>query len=138
MGPSWQIQWGRRSSSILKPTSGLCAARTASAPPRLPLAAAADSHIHLDLIERANNYKICEWDVVDVADTTALAAKKAAAAAARIQASGGEAIDIALPRPRPVVNTRVSRLPRHRREHFRDPVRGPLFSLIAPLLKYTH
>jgi extensin-like protein len=97
-----------------------------------------DSHVHLDLIERRNNYRICEWDVLDVAETAALAAKKAAAAAARNSTVVSEAGDIPLPRPRPVVNTDVSSLPRHRRVHLRDGERGPVFSLIAPLLKYTH
>ena len=35
-----------------------------------------DSHVHLDLIERSNHYKICQWDVLDVTETAALAAKK--------------------------------------------------------------
>ena len=43
-----------------------------------------DSHIHLDLIERSNHYRICQWDVLDVTETAALAAKKAATAAASI------------------------------------------------------
>ncbi len=95
-----------------------------------------DSHVHLDLIERNNNYRICEWDVLDVAETAALATKKAAAAAAR--AMVGEASDVPLPRPRPMVNTEVSNVPRHRRTHWRYGARGPVFGLFAPLLKYTH
>ncbi len=43
-----------------------------------------DSHVHLDLIERINNYRICQWDVLDVTETAALAAKKAATATASI------------------------------------------------------
>jgi hypothetical protein len=37
-----------------------------------------ESHVHLDLLARTNNYRICEWDVLDVAESAALAAKKAA------------------------------------------------------------
>src|SRR6201981_4051791 len=37
-----------------------------------------ESHVHLDLIERSNNYRICQWDVLDVAESAAVAAKKAA------------------------------------------------------------
>ena len=84
-----------------------------------------DSHIHLDLIERSNHYRICQWDVLDVTETAALAAKKAATAAASIPSV------VPLPRPRPVVKTVLSGAPRHRIV----PARGPLFGLFAPFLK---
>ena len=88
-----------------------------------------DSHIHLDLLERSNHYRICQWDVLDVAETTALNAKKAAAASnpAAVNVS-----DIPLPRPRPVV---LSDRSRHRSVRLREAERRPLFSLFAPLLK---
>jgi hypothetical protein len=63
-----------------------------------------DTHVHIDLMERGNHYKICEWDVLDPAETAALAAKKAAAAAGRIAAAMKEAGDVPLPRPHPVVS----------------------------------
>jgi hypothetical protein len=88
-----------------------------------------DSHVHLDLIERSNNYRICQWDVLDVTETAALAAKKAATAAASIPAV------VPLPRPRPVISTALSDRPRHRSVRLREGARGPLFSLFAPLLK---
>ena len=91
-----------------------------------------DSHIHLDLIERSNNYRICQWDVLDVTETAALAAKKAAAAAASIPSV------VPLPRPRPVVETVLSERPRHRVARFGEGTRGPLFNLFGPLLKTTH
>jgi extensin-like protein len=84
-----------------------------------------DSHVHLDLIERSNHYRICQWDVLDVTETAALAAKKAATAAASIPSI------VPLPRPRPVIKTVFSERPRHRIV----PPRGPLFGLFAPLLK---
>jgi hypothetical protein len=84
-----------------------------------------DSHIHLDLIERSNHYRICQWDVLDVTETAALAAKKAATAATSIPSV------VPLPRPRPVVKTVLSGAPRHRIV----PARGPLFGLFAPFLK---
>src|SRR5262249_46360445 len=37
-----------------------------------------ESHVHLDLLERSNHYRICQWDVLDLAESAALAAKKAA------------------------------------------------------------
>jgi hypothetical protein len=84
-----------------------------------------DSHVHLDLIERSNHYKICQWDALDVTETAALAAKKAATAAASIPSV------VPLPRPRPVIEAALSDPPRHRIV----PARGPLFGLFAPLLK---
>ena len=83
-----------------------------------------DSHIHLDLIERSNHYRICQWDVLDVTETAALAAKKAATIPSVVP----------LPRPRPVVKTVLSGAPRHRIV----PARGPLFGLFAPFLKSIH
>jgi Extensin-like protein C-terminus len=90
-----------------------------------------DSHVHLDLLERNNQYRICQWDVLDVAETAALAAKKGTAAAdpAVVNAS-----DIPLPRPRPIV---LSDHPRNRSIHLRGADRHPLFSLFAPLSKGT-
>ena len=72
-----------------------------------------DTHVHIDLMERSNHYKICQWDVLDPAETAALVAKKAAAAAARVSAAMREASDVPLPRGRPVVNTDVVNLSRH-------------------------
>jgi len=72
-----------------------------------------DTHVHIDLMERSNHYKICQWDVLDPADTAALVAEKAAAAAARVSAAMREASDVPLPRPRPVVNTDAVTLSRH-------------------------
>jgi hypothetical protein len=72
-----------------------------------------NTHVHLDLMARSNHYKICQWDVLDPAETAALVAKKAAAAAAHIPARMREASDVPLPRPRPIVNTDAATLPRH-------------------------
>jgi len=96
-----------------------------------------DSHVHLDLIERTNNYRICQWDVLDVAETAALAAKKAAATAS-IPGIVSKVSDVPLPRPRPVVHTVLSDHPRHRSVRLREGVRGPLFSLFVPLFKGMH
>jgi Extensin-like protein C-terminus len=87
-----------------------------------------DSHVHLDLLERSNHHRICQWDVLDVAETAALAAKKAAAANPAVV----NVSDIPLPRPRPVV---LSDRPRNRSIRLREANRHPLFSLFAPLLK---
>jgi hypothetical protein len=90
-----------------------------------------DSHVHLDLLERSNHYRICQWDVLDVDETAALAAKKAAAATPSKPAVVNVS-DIPLPRPRPVVLADRSH---NHSVHLREANRRPLFSLFAPLLK---
>lgn len=70
-----------------------------------------ESHVHIDLMERHNNYKMCQWEVLDPAETAALAAKKAADAA-RIPAAITGVGDIPLPRSRPAADTAEADLPR--------------------------
>jgi hypothetical protein len=61
-----------------------------------------EEHIHLDLAERHNNYKICEWDVRE----PAVQAQNAVRPAAAVEPEGSEtaplpADQVPLPRPRP-------------------------------------
>jgi hypothetical protein len=92
-----------------------------------------ESHVHIDLMERHNNYKMCQWDVLDPAEAAALAAKKAAAA--RIQTEVTEATgDVPLPLPRPVAGTLEADVPRQSMPRIlkEDSVRGPLaLSVVA-------
>ncbi len=69
-----------------------------------------EEHIHLDLAERRNNYKLCEWDVreppVAQAETTPQAAEQNAAPSATAEADdsdeAAQPLDVVpLPRPRP-------------------------------------
>jgi hypothetical protein len=55
-----------------------------------------DTHVHIDLMERNNHYKICQWDVLNTPQTASLGAERAAAPAAH------ELSSIPLPRPRPL------------------------------------
>jgi len=71
-----------------------------------------EAHVHIDLMERSKHYKICQWDVLDPAETAALAAKKAAAAAARIPAVMTAASDVPLPLPHPVIDSHAANLSR--------------------------
>ena len=93
-----------------------------------------DSHVHLDLLERSNHYKICQWEVLDLTETASLAAKKAAAATASNPAVV-KVSEIPLPRPRPVL---LSDRPRNRSVRLGEAARHPLFNLFAPLLKGIH
>ena len=71
-----------------------------------------DTHVHIDLMERTNHYKICQWDILDPAETTALVAKKATAAV-RMASKIKEADDLPLPRPRPIVIADAVKLAPH-------------------------
>ena len=71
-----------------------------------------EAHVHIDLMERSKHYKICQWDVLDPAETAAFAAKKAEAAAARIPAVMIAASDVPLPLPRPVIDSHAANLSR--------------------------
>jgi hypothetical protein len=63
-----------------------------------------DTHVHIDLMERTNHYKICQWEILDPAETAALATKKATAAtSAAAEIKGAD--DLPFPRPRPIVIT---------------------------------
>lgn len=64
-------------------------------------------HIHIDLMQRTNSYKICQWDVLDPSQTAALFARKAAAGTLSA-ASASMGNDVPLPRPRPDIKTRSS------------------------------
>jgi len=90
-----------------------------------------ESHVHLDLLERTNKYKICQWDVLDVAESAALAAKKAMTAANAGTTVGS---DVPLPRPRPLLSGDYQR----RHEQFREAKRRTLFDFIMPPMKYAH
>jgi hypothetical protein len=59
-----------------------------------------EEHIHLDLAERRNGYKICQWDVRDPI-TEAQTVKMFLARQAAAKATDG----VPLPRPRPSMNT---------------------------------
>ena len=72
-----------------------------------------ENHVHLDLMERRTHHRICQWDVLDPAETAALVATKAAAAAAQVAAGMRQANDVPLPRLRPAVDADVVKLPRH-------------------------
>jgi hypothetical protein len=88
-----------------------------------------ESHVHIDLMERHNNYKMCQWEVLDPAEAAALAARKAAAA--HIQADVKEAAaetDIPVPRPRPANGSPEADLPQQIAPRIlkEAPMRAPL------------
>jgi hypothetical protein len=90
-----------------------------------------ESHVHIDLMERNNNYKMCQWEVLDPAEAAVLAAKKTAAA--RIPAGVTSADDIPLPQPRPAAGTPEADVPRQSIPRIlkEDSVRAPLALSVA-------
>ncbi len=68
-----------------------------------------ESHVHIDLMERTNHYKICQWDVLDPSQTAALLATKTAAGALS-PTSTNIGNNVPLPRPRPNVKGNSSNL----------------------------
>ena len=93
-----------------------------------------ESHVHIDLMERHNNYKMCQWEVLDPIETAALAAKKAAAARTEAEvADVGTAGDIPLPRPRPISGALEADLPQQITPRIlkEEPMRGPLALSVA-------
>ena len=103
-----------------------------------------DTHVHIDLMERPNHRKICQWDVLDLAETAALEAKKAAAQSARLSAVMREGSNIPLPHPRPVISADAVYLWRHsvprifKEEAMRTPIALSLaLSLGTPAMTYA-
>jgi hypothetical protein len=58
-----------------------------------------ESHVHIDLMQRSNNYKICQWNVLDATETAALAGKKVAAMATPTPAAIVQSEEVSVPRP---------------------------------------
>ena len=71
-----------------------------------------ENHVHIDLMQRSNNYRICQWNVLDTTETAALAAKKAAAVAMPIPAAKVQSNGVPVTRPRPPINTDAAAPPR--------------------------
>jgi hypothetical protein len=58
-----------------------------------------ESHVHIDLMQRSNNYKICQWNVLDATETAALAGKKAAAVTTPTPAAIVQSEEVSVLRP---------------------------------------
>ena len=66
-----------------------------------------ENHVHIDLMQRTNNYKICQWDILDPAEIAAHAAKKSAVAAMPIP-EATQSNGVPVPRPRPLTDSEAS------------------------------
>ena len=70
-----------------------------------------ENHVHIDLMQRTNNYRICQWNILDPAEIAALAAKKSAVAG-YAHPGGNPVQEVPVPRPRPLINTEAADLTR--------------------------
>jgi hypothetical protein len=62
-----------------------------------------EEHVHLDLAERRNGYKLCQWDVREPPPVEAKSAPPAEEASEEAEPAGAIAADeVPLPRPRPL------------------------------------
>jgi hypothetical protein len=70
-----------------------------------------ENHVHIDLMQRTNNYRICQWKILDPAEIAALAEKKSAVAGMPIPVAT-QSNGVPVPRARPLINTETSGLTR--------------------------
>ena len=71
-----------------------------------------ENHVHIDLMHRANNYKICQWNILDPTEIVALAAKNSEAADISAPPATTQSNGVPVPQPRPPVHTETSNLTR--------------------------
>jgi hypothetical protein len=71
-----------------------------------------ENHVHIDLMQRTNNYKICQWNIPDPTEIAALAAKNSTAADISTAPGSTQSDAVPVPRPRPPINTETSDLTR--------------------------
>ena len=71
-----------------------------------------ENHVHIDLMQRTNNYKICQWNILDPTEIAALAAKNSTAADISAPPASTQSNGVSVPRPRPPTGTETSDLTR--------------------------
>jgi Extensin-like protein C-terminus len=71
-----------------------------------------ENHVHIDLMQRTNNYKICQWNILDPAEIAALASKNSVVADISVPLATTQSNGVPVPRPRPPVDTETSNLTR--------------------------
>jgi hypothetical protein len=63
-----------------------------------------ENHVHIDLMQRTNNYKICQWNTLDPTEIAGLGSKNTVVDEPASTQSNG----VSLPRPRPPIETETS------------------------------
>ena len=67
-----------------------------------------ENHVHIDLMQRTNNYKICQWNILDPTEIAALASKNSVVADTSVPPATTQSNEVPVPRPRPPVDTETS------------------------------
>ena len=70
-----------------------------------------ENHVHIDLMQRTNNYKICQWNILDPTEIAAIAAKNSAADTS-VPLATTQSNGVPVPRPRPPIDTETLDLTR--------------------------
>jgi hypothetical protein len=63
-----------------------------------------ENHVHIDLMQRTNDYKICQWNILDPTEVAAIAQKNSIVPEASAPPTATGANDVPLPQPRPPTN----------------------------------
>jgi hypothetical protein len=63
-----------------------------------------ENHVHIDLMQRTNDYKICQWNILDPTEVAPIAQKNSIVPEASAPSSATGANDVPLPQPRPPTN----------------------------------
>jgi hypothetical protein len=71
-----------------------------------------ENHVHIDLMQRTNNYKICQWNILDPTEIAALAPKNSTVADISVPPATTQSNGVPVPRPRPPIDTETSNLTR--------------------------
>jgi hypothetical protein len=67
-----------------------------------------ENHVHIDLMQRTNNYKICQWNILDPTEIAALAAKNSLVADISAPPAATQSNGVPVPRPGPHVDIETS------------------------------
>jgi hypothetical protein len=71
-----------------------------------------ESHVNIDLMRRSNNYKICQWTILDPTETAA--ANNSAAPAIPVPSTTTQSNEVPVPRPRTTAQSNAVPVPRPR------------------------
>jgi hypothetical protein len=80
-----------------------------------------ENHVHIDLMQRTNDYKICQWNILDPAEVAATAQRNTTATEASAPSIATHSREVPLPQPRPLANDQESASVRQRTERLPQP-----------------
>jgi hypothetical protein len=84
-----------------------------------------ENHVHIDLMQRTNDYKICQWNILDPTEVAAIAQKNAIVPQASAPPTATGSNDVPLPQPRPLTNAEAHGSVRQSTERLPQPPDPP-------------